>query len=462
MTTVPPEFADFVSLVSPSADWRVPLFLLLGALLSTLLFGLAPALHATRLELVRTMRGELRRDARPGRARQALIAVQVTASALLLICAAVFLRSALDAARVEPGVRTHDTVMVDFANESLREAVVGALRAHPSVAAVAASSPGPMGHLRPATVEAAPADSAGAATRATVAYQFVSPEYFDVLDIRMRRGRGFTPDERSAASGVVVVSEKVARELWPDDNALGQVVRMKVDLPSPTILKSQIAAPGVYTVVGVARDIGMRLQILGMSFASPDVYLPTTPLDAGTRFTLRVHGDPDRAREALLADLTRVDPALVDVRTLRTMAAIESYILRAAFVVVVALGVLALALTLSGLFGVLSYMIEQRRQEIGVRMALGATTRHVARLVLSQSLRPVGLGLIVGAVLAVSLGRAWLASPGGALLSEVVRPVDPAAYGASLLVIAAACVLAALVPALRAARIDPIATLRED
>jgi putative ABC transport system permease protein len=95
-------------------------------------------------------------------------------------------------------------------------------------------------------------------------------------------------------------------------------------------------------------------------------------------------------------------------------------------------------------------------------MALGATTRDVARLVLSQSLRPVGLGLIVGAVLAVSLGRALLASRGGALLSEVVRPVDPAAYAASMLIIAAACVLAALVPALRAARIDPIATLREE
>jgi predicted permease len=460
MTTVPPEFADLVSLVNPSTDWRVPLFVLFGAVLSTLLFGLAPAFQATRLELVRTMRGELRRDARPGRARQALIAVQVTASALLLICAAVFLRSALDATNADPGVRTHDTVMVDFANEPLREAVVGALRTHPSVAVVAASSPGPMGYIGAATVETVPEDPVAIARRATAAYHFASPEYFDVLDIRMRRGRGFTPDERSTASGVVVVSEKMARELWPDNDALGQVVRMKVDLPSPAILKSQIAAPGVYTVVGVARDIGMRLQILGMSFASPDVYLPTTPLDAGTTFTLRVHGDPDRAREALLAELTQVDPALVDVRTLRTMAAAESYILRAAFVVALALGALALALTLSGLFGVLSYMIEQRRQEIGIRMALGATTGQITRLVLGQSLRPVLLGVIVGAVLAVSLGRAVLATRAG--LNEVVRVIDPAAYTVSLLVIGFACVLAALVPALRAARIDPIATLREE
>jgi hypothetical protein len=449
-------------LLGLAAAAGVPLFLLLGAIVSTLLFGLAPALQATRLELVRTMRGELKRDTRPGRARQALIAVQVTASALLLICAAVFLRGAVDAAGADPGLRTSDTVMVDFANEPLREALVGALRAHPSVAVVAASSPGPMGFLRPATAEAAPDDPGGAGRRATVAYQFVSPEYFDVLDIPMLRGRGFTPSERSAASGVVVVSEKTARMLWPDGEALGQVLRMKVDLPSPAILKSQIAAPGAYTVVGVSRDIGMRLHIIGMSFASPDVYLPTTSSDPATTFTMRVHGDPDRAREALLADLTRVDPALVNVRTLRTMAAIEGYIMRAAFVVAMALGALALALTLSGLFGVLSYMIEQRRQEIGVRMALGATTKHVARLVLLQSLRPVGLGLVVGAVLAGSLGRALLAAPVGALFSQFLRVSDPAPYAASLIVITAACVLAALVPALRAARIDPIATLREE
>jgi hypothetical protein len=319
-----------------------------------------------------------------------------------------------------------------------------------------------MGFLRPATAEAAPDESSGAPRRATVAYQFVSPEYFDVLDIRLLRGRGFTPDERSAASGVVVVSEKTARELWPGAEALGQVLRIKVDLPSPAILKSQTAGPGAYTVVGVARDIGMRLHIVGKSFASPDVYLPTTPFDPATRFTVRVHGDPDRARQALLADLTRVDPALVGVGTVRAMAAIDAYIMRAAFVVALAIGALALALTLSGLFGVLSYMVEQRRQEIGVRMALGATTQHVARLILWQSLRPVVLGLLAGAVLAVSLGRVILAAPFGAFFSEVVRVSDPMAYAASLVVIAAACVLAALVPALRAARIDPTATLREE
>ena len=111
-----------------------------GAIFSTVFFGLVPALQATRLELVRTMRGEVTRDARPGRAQHALIAVQVGASALLLICAVIFLRGAFAAATVDPGVRTSDTVMVSIADEPRRAALLQAMTAHPLVAAVAASS----------------------------------------------------------------------------------------------------------------------------------------------------------------------------------------------------------------------------------------------------------------------------------------------------------------------------------
>ena len=104
----------------PPADWRVALFLVAGAIVSTLFFALAPALRATRLELVRAMRGEVVRDARPGHARNALVALQVTGSALLLICAAVFLRSAWAAAAVDLGIRTTDTVNVNVLNEQRR------------------------------------------------------------------------------------------------------------------------------------------------------------------------------------------------------------------------------------------------------------------------------------------------------------------------------------------------------
>ena len=177
---------------------------------------------------------------------------------------------------------------------------------------------------------------------------------------------------------------------------------------------------------------------------------------------LRVRGDLEQTRQALLERLTRVDPGLGQINSMRTMAGMQTYILRIAFWVAVVLGGLALVLTVSGLFSVLSYIVEQRAKDIGVRMALGATTGDVAGLVLSQSLRPVGIGLVGGGGLAAALAILLMATPMAAEIGNLVRVFDPVAYGASLLVIVTSCVLAASVPALRAARIDPIATLRKD
>jgi predicted permease len=470
IATLPPEIAEQVSLTVPSADWRVGMLLVAGAIVSTLFFGLVPALQATRLELVRTMRGEVTRDARPGRARNALIVLQVAASALLLICAAVFLRGALAAATADPGLRTSDTVIVPIANEPLRAALLQAVTAHPSVVAVAASSPETMGHFRAATawtVGQTPAGSSHAANMAaatsisaTVGFQFVSPEYFEVLGIPIVRGRAFTPAERSAESGVVAVSERTARKLWPNVDAVGEVMRFEADQPpDPRQPGAPRPASHTYTVIGIVRDVGQP-GVFG--FSGADVYLPIGAESPGTSLTLRVHGDPRQARGALLQRLTQVDPALGEIYTLRTLAGRAIYILRIAFWVTVVLAGLALALTLSGLFSVLSYLVEQRAQEIGVRMALGATGRDVAELVLSQSIRPVGIGLLIGGGLAAALAIALMSTRAASQIGGVVHVVDPLAYAASVLIIVTACVLAASIPALRAARIDPIATLRKD
>jgi len=126
------------------------------------------------------------------------------------------------------------------------------------------------------------------------------------------------------------------------------------------------------------------------------------------------------------------------------------------------LGGLALVLTVSGLFSVLSYLVEQQAKEIGVRIALGATTTDVVRLVLSQSLRPVAIGLAAGGGLAAAVAIVLMTTPDAAALSGWVHVFDPVAYAASVLVIVTSCVLAVSVPALRAAGIDPSATLRKD
>ena len=159
-----------------------------------------PALQATRIEPMRTLRGEVIKDARPRRSRNILIGLQVGASALLLICSAVFLRSALASAMVDPGIRTADTVSVDVINEPKRQLMVQAVTTDPSVISVAANRPDVLSAPRVAIAQASSA-------KANVSYKFVSPQYFDVLDIPIVRGRGFTDEERSESLPVAIVSQ---------------------------------------------------------------------------------------------------------------------------------------------------------------------------------------------------------------------------------------------------------------
>jgi predicted permease len=448
-TTMPAEIAEQVNFGVPSADWRVFVFLIAGAIVSTVWFGLAPALQATRVELVRATRGEVLRNARPGRARDALIAVQVGASALVLICAAVFLRSAFAAATADPGIRTSDTITVSIANEPRRAAIVRDVTAHPSVIGVSALS---------ASARAEASTFAEAIT-VPIDYRFVSPELFQLLDIDVMRGRGFTNAERSADAGVTLVSADAARRLWPNGDAVGQVVRIQPHPETPQQPGASQPPSRAYTVVGVARDVGGP----GFQFSFSGVYLPTDPLSPGTALMLRVRGDPGQARLALLDRLTRDDPAVdYEIQTMRTVAGMGAYILGIAFWVAVVLGGLALALTVSGLFSVLSYLVEQRAKEIGVRMALGATTRAIAVTVLSQLVRPVGFGLLAGGGLAAAVAIVLMSTPAAAEIGNTVRVFDPLAYAASLLIVVTSCVAAASIPALRAARVDPIAMLRQD
>jgi len=453
MSTFPPEMGD-IRLAVPPADWRVALFLVAGAMASTLFFALAPALQATRLELVRAVRGEVMRDARPGRARNALVTLQVAASVLLLICSAVFLRSTMASSTVDPGIRTADIVMVGVMNEPQRGIVLDAVQGEPSVASIAASWPGGLGGRK--------TFAHGTTGKSTVAYQFVSPEYFDVLGIDIVRGRGFTSAERNPTIAVAVVSEHVARQLWPGLDAIGQVLRLEPDPKADTREKDDPPHPSrAVVVVGIARDVtGFRLG--GTRLAGAGVYMPIGIDAARTSLTMRVRGDAERARRAIAEKLSSIGPNVGEVVTLRALAGMEAFLLAIPFWLTLALGALALLLTLSGLFSVLSYLVEQRIREIGVRMALGATSREIAVLVLSQSARPVAIGLLLGGSLAAALGGALLATPAAEPIGEAVRLFDPIAYAGSLLVIIAACAGAGLIPALRAGRIDPVVALRQD
>jgi predicted permease len=459
MATLPPEILETIEFVIPALDWRVIVFELAAAVIATALFGLLPALQSTRLDPVRTMRGEIGRDARPSRARNALIAMQVAASAVLLISAAVFMRSARATTTVEIGARITDTLAVEVATESQRHAVVRAIGEHPSIAALAGARPHALAPAREGHADAVGPD-ATTRRRVPVGYRYVSAEYFSVLDIPLRQGRVFTAAERQVETAVAIVSAAAARELWPNGSALGQTVHLQLGAKVWARAPDEAPLPTrPFTVIGVVDDVhAARLRDLPLA----TVYLPTDAFAPRTTLIVRAHGDPDVVRMQLFERLTPIDPAIADIMTLRMIARVEGYILNVAFWITAGLAALALVLTLSGLFSVLSYVVAQRTKEIGVRIALGATRRSVSRLMVVDLLRQVALGLAAGTALAVAVAITLAASPAAELVGDAIHVFDPVAYLLSLVCILCACLAAAWIPARRAAHIDPIATLRED
>jgi hypothetical protein len=353
-------------------------------------------------------------------------------------------------------------VLIDISSEPTRAAMTRAVTSDPTITAFAAVRPQLLAPLRVALADAG-------AGQTPVAFKAVSGSYFDVLGIPIVRGRAFMPWERDHHP-VAIVSESVARTLWPDGGGVGETLRLEPDsgvrrpggfltVNPDAPADDALAQARMVTVVGVARDVpGFRIT----DVKEAGVFLPTG-LDAPkTSIVARVQGEPTLARQALLDRLTRIDPNMGMIITMRTVARLETFFLEIAFRVSILLGGLALLLTVSGLFSVLSYLVEQRTREIGVRMALGASARAVTLLMLAQTTRPVMGGLIAGAGLAAALATAVLATPVGALISPIVHVTDPVAYLASLGVIVAACLLAAWIPAARAAKVDPMRTLRQE
>jgi hypothetical protein len=283
------------------------------------------------------------------------------------------------------------------------------------------------------------------------AYNRVSAEYFRVLDIRIVRGRNFTSEEVNSGAPVVVVSQATAQQLWPNQDALGRSLRLVPDRRiAPSLQRYQVVS-----VVGIARD-AMSVWI-GNGVDKALVYFPATARAAGTTLLVRVHGDVETARRKLEVDLTAISPSAVDeIHKMQEFVAVNIYPFRVAYWVSSAIGVLALLLTVSGIYGVLSYVVSQRTKEIGIRMAMGATTRAVTGLVLKQSMRLGIIGTFLGGVFALGVSRIFASG------LAMIDTFDGVAYAGAVLLALAACGAAAYFPSRRAAGIDPIATLRYD
>ena len=398
--TMPPEIAEQVYVGVPAADWRVLAFLFAGAIVSTVSFGLVPALQATRVELVRAVPGEVSRDARPGRARQALIAVQVGASALLLISAAVFLRSAFAAALADPGLRTSDTITVPIANEPRRAAIVHELTVHPSVVAVAASSPAAQAQVSAGEVKQTN-DSAETSRSLPVDYKLYRPIFPTARHRSHERTRfcgggahhGCGRDGRFRKHGAKALAKRSRRRTTRPHSSGSTEPRP----PNAPLLPSR-----AYTVVGVARDVngGAMFRV----FSSP-ASLPTNPNPPGTPPNPQNNPPPSP-----LHPPSQSPP--------RPTASHPS-------------------------------------PHPGPRLRapppgpLPSAPPPVLRL----QPRP--------AKIRAADAQQPFPLPPAPEFANIVRVFDPMAYTVSVLVIVAACVLAAAVRALRAARVDPIATLND-
>jgi predicted permease len=448
LSTIPPAYLVYVRVMPMQSDLRVFAFILAAAAAATLVFGLVPALQATRPGIVHASKGNFGAEHRPSRLRDALVISQVTAAALLLICSSVLLRNSHRMEAIDPGMHTTGALQVSFFGPS-HDVAIARLRNSALVEQVAASSGSPLG----GSFSAIPMTAANSQTPVLTFCGAVAANYFPLLGIPVLEGRTFTPAEEKAGAPVVVISKATADRFWPGRSPIGE--KLMTNGKSTLVFGGRHALAHEITVVGVVRDAATGPIVFGAT--RPAVYFPISEETPGAGLTIRVRGDEQRTKQILNDDLDRALPGAVDeIHTLNEMIAGSLYGFQAAYWISSAIAAIALLLTLTGVYGVLSYIVTQRSREMGIRLALGATSGGISALILRQSLRLGSVGLAIGMVLALGASR---------ILSHALAFMymfDSVAYAGGALVVLAACLAAAFIPSRRAARIDPVVMLREE
>ncbi|MFN8010343.1 MAG: ABC transporter permease [Holophagaceae bacterium] len=445
-----------VPAAEPLLDGRVLAFTGSLALGTVLVFGALPAFQATRADLQEGLREGAKGSASPvhQRLRAGLVAAEVALATALLVSAGLMLRSLWDLERVDPGFRAEGVAAASldlpprkYPDAAARRAFVGRvlqrLQASPGVQSVAAADLIPLNGMTTSSsyaVEGLPDTD-----RPPVAlHQDVSPDYFRTLGIPVLRGRPFEPGD----SGVVMVSESLARHHWPGQDAVGKRLSL-----------SGSGGPWL-TVVGVAADV--RYESLAEAPAS-QFYLPLLdPAADGDRIpllTVAARGTSAAALKPLLkAALREADPELpvTRLRTLGELLDQDRRDARSRGILFTLFAALALVLAGVGIYGVTSTLVAQRTREIGIRMALGAQVRDVLGMVLAQGLRTLALGSALGLAATLALGRLLRSQVAG------LAAADPLTCAAVLATLAAVALAATLLPALRAAKVDPAVALRTE
>ena len=433
-------------------DGRVVAFTAAVAIATAVVFGLLPALRSAGPDLERALREGGRGSSRRGRLGPALVVSELALASLLAVSAGLLTRTYAKMLRWEPGFeQTHLLTFNLFASTDhytttrsvgdLWARVGGSLGAVPGVRAVGAASSGPLFGGRE-TDQASTGEGTGAHAGAVV-WSDVSPGYFAALGVPILRGRDLAERDAMGAPPVALVNQTMARAFWPDQDPVGRRFSMK-----------EMAQ--TFTVVGVVRDVP---PLSPGQPVEPSVYWSDRQFARwSTFFAVRTGTDAGAAAGAVRAALHAVDPDLSpgNLHTLPELAARQRVRPRFALFVLASVGALAVLLAAVGTYGLLAYLVAQRRREFGVRMALGASPAMLVRSVIAGGLRLAAIGVAIGLGAALVLRRVLASLLPGVSVSDPVTLAGGA--GALLLVALAAC----LVPAWRAGRANPVESLRSD
>jgi putative ABC transport system permease protein len=430
------------------------------SVLSGVAFGFFPALQLASRAPMDTVREGARGSGRSRWVRTTLVVSEVALALMLLTGAGLLVRSFAKLLEVNPGFRS-DRLLTFSVNvpatvyktaeqrTAFFEAAAERLRALPGVTAVALAttlpvSPRGNGAWFNMLDRPTPADR----TPPSVSYRVVSTNYFSTLGMPLISGRQFTDADRLDGTRAVIVSQAVVRRYWPNVDPIGKQIYLGA--PDNRLFPDA-------TVVGVVADV--KLTALDNERAEV-VYVPhrLMPTMSGFAFALRTSMDPLSVTGAARARLRQLDSnvPIVRVRTMDEVIARSVAPARSSMLLVSLFAALALMLAVIGVFGVLSYTVNQRTTELGIRLALGASASNVKMLVLGQGMMPVAAGVLLGLAGAFALTR-FMES-----LLFGVTPRDPATFAAVSLLLAAIAAVASYVPARRATLVDPVAVLKRE
>ncbi|HEV8411357.1 MAG TPA: ABC transporter permease [Gemmatimonadaceae bacterium] len=423
-----------------------------------IVFGLVPAMHASRADLHQGIKQGTRRTAGSSRlTRAALVMSEVALAIVLLVGSGLLLRSTARVFAVDPGFDAAHvlTMQVQAGGKSLPndtvvrafyDRVLAAVRAQPGVEAAAFTSQLPMsGDFDGQSVGIKAHPAANPADNPSPFRYGVSDGYFEAMRIPLRKGRTFTAQDVGASPHVAIVNESFAKKYWPGENPVGQLVT--------TADPSKDQWMEVVGVVGDLKQLALSQQ------ESNAIYVPETQwpyADQAMSLVVRTKGDAAAIAPAIRTTIWSVnkDQPIVRVVTAGQLVAQSESTRRFALVLFEAFALVALVLAGAGIYGVLAGTVTERMREIGVRSALGASRSDIVAMVVRQGLRLTAFGAIIGVVGALALSH-LIAS-----LLFGVSPLDPATYIGVTAVLSVVALGACAVPAIRAARIDPMETLR--